>query len=65
MKIIKLIEEIQNTHGRSIARAAFDLSAIKLQADNPYKSALLGEDTEFEKFIKKAKENTKIYKQNI
>ncbi len=37
----------------------------KLQPDNPYKSALLGEDTEFEKFIKKAKIDTKIYEQNI
>ncbi len=37
----------------------------KLYPDNPYKSVLLGEETEFERFIKKAKENTKIYKQNI
>lgn len=37
----------------------------KLQQDNPYKSVLLGEDTEFEKFIKEAKENTKIYKENL
>jgi hypothetical protein len=37
----------------------------KLQLDNPYKSVLLGGNTEFEKFIKKAKTNTKIYEQNI
>ena len=36
----------------------------KLYLDNPYKSVLLGEETEFDKFIKKAKENTRIYKQN-
>jgi len=37
----------------------------KLQPDNPYKSVLLGGDTEFEEFIKKAKTNTKIYQQSI
>ncbi|NQT58657.1 MAG: orotate phosphoribosyltransferase, partial [Bacteroidetes bacterium] len=39
MEIMKLIEEIQNTHGRSIARAAFELSAIKLQTENPFQWA--------------------------
>ncbi len=39
MEILKLIEDIQNTHGRSIARAAFELSAIKLQTENPFQWA--------------------------
>jgi orotate phosphoribosyltransferase len=39
MKITKLIEDIQNTHGRSIAKAAFELAAIKLQTENPFQWA--------------------------
>lgn len=39
MENTKLIEDIQNTHGRSIARAAFELSAIKLQTANPFQWA--------------------------
>ncbi len=39
MENTKLIEDIQNTHGRSIARAAFKLSAIKLQTANPFQWA--------------------------
>jgi len=39
MEIVKLIENIQNTFGRSIARTAFELSAIKLQTENPFQWA--------------------------
>ena len=36
METKTVIQEIQNTHGRTIARAAFELSAIRLQAEKPF-----------------------------
>jgi len=36
-----------------------------LDADNPYRSVLLGEKSEFEKFIEEAKQQTEIYRERI
>ncbi len=57
--ITKLLKE------RQVSYIVVTPKVEKLYLDNPYKSVLLDEETEFEKFIKKAKENTKSYKQNI
>jgi orotate phosphoribosyltransferase len=39
MEITNMIKDIQNTYGRKIARAAFELSAIKLEIENPFQWA--------------------------